>query len=250
MVVTPLPAAERRLVVFADGSAWGTLGDPSLDAEACRHALDVMRERMPRTIALDRPPARMKAFFELHAPPATLLVYGATHVAMPLARMAKVLGWRVIVADGRERFATRERFPDADEIRVGLLGDIAAELPAGPATFVVLMAHDYKFELPVLRAVLAKEPAYIGLLGSRRRGDAILDWLRREGISDEALGRIHVPVGLDIGARSPAEIALSVLAEAVAVRARRPGSPLRDRGSAPIESGAAAELERDRRATP
>jgi xanthine dehydrogenase accessory factor len=171
----------------------------------------------------------VEAFFELHGPPATLVVFGATHVAIPLVAFANGLGWRTIVVDGRERFATRERFPDADEIRVGILGDIAEQLTYDASTSVVLTAHDYKYELPVLRAVLAKEPAYIGLLGSGRRGEALRDWMRQDGLSEEALRRIHVPIGLDIGARTAAEIALSILAEAVAVRARRPGTPMRDR---------------------
>ncbi len=97
---------------------------------------------------------------------------------------------------------------------------------------MVLVAHDYKYEVPVLRVVLAREPAYIGLLGNRRRGQAVLDFLAAEGIPAEVLGRVHVPVGLDIGAQSAAEIALSVVAEALAVRNGRPGISLRDRQGA------------------
>jgi xanthine/CO dehydrogenase XdhC/CoxF family maturation factor len=94
---------------------------------------------------------------------------------------------------------------------------------------VILVAHDYKFEVPVLRVVLEREPAYIGLLGNRARGSAVLDFLAQEGIGAEALARVHVPVGLDIGARTPSEIALSVLAEALAIRNGRPGTPMSER---------------------
>jgi len=98
---------------------------------------------------------------------------------------------------------------------------------------VILVAHDYKFELPALRVVLAQQPAYIGLLGSRRRGRAILEFLAADGFDAASLARVHVPVGLDIGARSAAEIALAALAEAVAVRTGRPGTPLRAAAGAP-----------------
>jgi xanthine dehydrogenase accessory factor len=130
--------------------------------------------------------------------------------------------------DGRERYATRERFPDADEIRIGALGELAETLDYDASTFVVLVAHDYKFELPVLRSVLRRKPAYIGLLGGRRRSRALLAQMREE-LDEETLSRIHVPVGLDIGAQTAAEIAVAILAEAIAVRAGRSGGPMRAR---------------------
>ena len=217
----------ERLVVLADGTTHGTLGEPALDVQARQGALGVLREGNGRTLLLHAARgAERAAFFELLAPPATLVVYGATQVAVALVTMAKALGWRVIVADGRERFANRERFPDADEIHVGVLEDLAERLPCTAATSVVLTAHDYKYELPVLRTVLRQAPAYIGLLGSERRGQALREFLRQEGVGDGALERIRVPVGLDIGAQTAPEIALSILAEAVAVR--RGGSARRD----------------------
>jgi xanthine dehydrogenase accessory factor len=238
-IITPLagpagapPGAARRLVVLDDGTTVGTLGDAALDEEARGLGLAAMRDGQACTMALRARGEPLEAFVELHGPPATLVVFGATHVAIPLVAFAKGLGWRTVVVDGRERFATRERFPDADEIRVGILGDIAEQLAYGTSTFVVLTAHDYKYELPVLRAVLPRGPAYIGLLGSRRRGEALRDFLRQEGVGDETLRRVHVPIGLDIGARTAAEIALSILAEAVAVRSGRNGAPMARRGGA------------------
>lgn len=241
VVVTALPEADARLVVVEDGTTVGTLGDPALDERARAVAMEVIRDGRARTAALELAGGRREAFFELHGPPATLVVFGATHVAMPLVAFARELGWRTVVVDGRERFATRERFPAADEIRLGLLDDVAAQIPYGPSTFVVLAAHDYKYEVPVLRTVLAKDPAYVGLLGSRRRGQAIRDFLAQEGVSEEALRRIHVPVGLDIGARTAAEIALSIVAEVVAVRARRPVASMR-RGDGDGAGAAAAPV--------
>lgn len=218
-----------RLVVREDGESSGTLGDPMLDRAAVERALDVILRATSRTEVVEASGARERLFFELHGPATTLLIFGAGQVAIPLVRLAKVLGWHTVVVDGRERFATRERFPDADEIRIGLLADIAAEIEYDASTFVILVAHDYKFEVPVLRVVLEREPAYIGLLGNRSRGAAVLRFLAEEGVGAEQLARVHVPIGLDIGARTPSEIALSVLAEALAVRNGRSGAPMKER---------------------
>lgn len=232
VAVTPLDTAApstARLVVREDGSTVGTLGNSALDAAARVQATAVMRHGSSRTITIDAG-APASLFFELHGPATTLVVFGAGTVAMPLARFAKTLGWRTIIVDARERYATRDRFPDADEIRIGVLADIAQTLQYDATTFVVLVAHDYKFELPVLRVVLERAPAYVGLLGNRRRGRAILDFLAAEGLDAATLARVHVPVGLDIGAQTAPEIALAVLAEAIAVRNGRAGASLRDAG--------------------
>jgi xanthine dehydrogenase accessory factor len=218
-----------RLVVREDGGSSGTLGDAALDRAAADRARDVIRRASSRTEIIEASGAGERLFFELHGPATTLLIFGAGQVAIPLVRLAKVMGWNTVVIDGRERFATRERFPDADEIRIGILADIAAELSYDASTFVILVAHDYKFELPVLRVVLEREPAYIGLLGNRSRGAAVLRFLTDEGMSPERIARVHVPIGLDIGARTPSEIALSVIAEALAVRNGRPGTPMKER---------------------
>ena len=237
VAVTPLNGRSARLVVREDGSIAGTLGNRALDDEARARALESIQQGRSGTLTLGRQSSEsLDAFFELHGPPSTLLVFGAGHVAMPLVQFAKILGWKVVVVDGRERFATRDRFPDANEIRIGMLSEIAEQFTYTPSTFVVLVAHDYKYDIPVLRTVLATDAAYIGLLGSRKRGRAILEFLAEEGISPEVLERVHVPVGLDIGAQTAAEIALSVLAEAIAVRTGRPGTSLRTRrgvGGAP-----------------
>lgn len=220
-------APPRRLVVREDGTTAGTLGDAIVDGAATVQALDVMARAMSRTAEIDAQGRRATLFFELHGPATTLVLFGAGQVAMPLVTFAKELGWNVVLVDARERYATRDRFPDADEIRIGALGEIAEQLRYDASTIVILVVHDYKFELPVLRVVLAQHPAYIGLLGNRRRGRALLEFLAADGFDAESLARVHVPVGLDIGARTAAEIALAALAEAVAVRNGRPGTELR-----------------------
>ena len=229
VIVAPLDGRNERLVAFERGQRAGTLGDPALDAAAAAAAAEWFASGKSGTADVAAGRATHRLYFELHAPPLTLVVFGATHVAMPLAQLAKVLGLRVSIVDGRERFATDQRFPGADELIVGMPSEIAERMPLGPQSLVVLLSHDYKYDLPVLRAVLGSDAAYVGCLGSARRGRAMLDFLAEEGIPAEQLARVRIPVGLDIGARSAAEIALSVLSEALAVQRGRSGGPMRDR---------------------
>jgi xanthine dehydrogenase accessory factor len=156
-------------------------------------------------------------YVELLRPPSTLVIFGAGAVAMPLVTYAKSLGFRTLLVDGRERYATRERFPDADEIRVGIVSEIVETMEINARTPLVLVAHDAKIDVPVLRQALTTNAPYIGVLGSSRRGAALKQLLREEGVADEQLQRVRVPVGLDIGGGSAAEIALSIIAEVVAV---------------------------------
>ena len=225
VVVAPLSGASRRLVVTQNGVLQGTLGDARLDAAIAREAESLMTGGVSGV----REVGGHRLFFERHAPPVTLVIFGATHVAMPLVSLGGVMGMRTVVVDGRDLFATRERFPDADEILVGMPSELAERMPLGRESLVVLLSHDYKYDLPVLRAVLASEAAYVGVLGSRRRGKALLEFLAGEGVPAEQLARVRIPVGLDLGGNTPEEIALSVLAEAVAVLHGRPGGPMRDR---------------------
>ena len=219
-MVTPLRHGGGRLVITAESSE-GTLGDPMLERTARERAQSLMAAGTSRLVDLGGEEKPFEAFVEVHEPRRTLLVFGAGHVAMPLIEMAKPLGLRTVLIDARERFATAERFPDAGEIRIGIPSEIAAALEITPTTAVVLVAHDYKYDLPILRTVLASPAGYVGMLGSRRRGRAILDLLAEEGMTAEHLSRVHVPIGLDIGAQSAAEIALSILAEVVAARSGR-----------------------------
>jgi xanthine dehydrogenase accessory factor len=225
------PGAGAKLLVLDDGRREGSLGDPALDEAAAAVARGGFATGTSRTATV----GDVRCFVELHTPPPTLLVVGAGHVAMPLVTLARTLGFRTVVVDGRPRLATRERFPDADELVVGIPSEVARRVVIGPTTAVVLVAHDYKYDLPVLRHVLATGAGYVGLLGSRRRGDAILRLLREEGVDEARLERIRVPIGLDLGARTAPEIALAIVAEAVAARYGGSGRPL-----AQVKRGTAA----------
>jgi xanthine dehydrogenase accessory factor len=228
VLVAPLTGTPRRLVV-TDQAVDGTLGDAAVDSAAAREARSLLGDGTSgiRDVVVRGQSVRL--YFERQAPPLRLVVFGATHVAMPLVELAAVLGLRTVVVDGRERFATRARFPRADEVLVGMPSDLAGAMALGRQSLVVLLAHDYKYDLPVLHAVLDSEAAYVGVLGSRRRGRALLDFLAESGVSGEQLARVRVPVGLDIGARSAEDIALCELAVALAVARGRDGGSLRDR---------------------
>lgn len=237
VIVAPLDGRADRLAVLERGQRAGTLGDPALDAAAMAACSAYLESGRSGTSTIETPAGGVRLYFEVHAPSSTLVIFGATHVAMPLVEMARVLGLRTVVVDGRERFATRERFPSVDELIVGMPSEIAERLPLGKHALVVLLSHDYKYDLPVLRAVLASEATYVGCLGSARRGKAMLEFLAEEGVPQLQLDRVRIPVGLDIGARSAAEIALSVLSEALAVERGRAGGAMRDRRRAEGSAG-------------
>ena len=158
-----------------------------------------------------------------------LLVVGAGHVSMPLATLGRAMGFRTVIIDGRPRFATRERFPDVDDLKIGIPSELVKQVPLIASTALVLVAHDYKYDLPVLRHALGTPVGYIGLLGSTRRGKAIFDLLREDGVGEDALERVRVPIGLDLGAQSAPEIALSILAEILMVQRGATGLPVSEK---------------------
>jgi xanthine dehydrogenase accessory factor len=227
IVATPLENTSSKLVIFENGQVSGTLGGSELDREARETALELASRRVSAAVTLNTTP--IEVFFETHGPAPTLIIFGAGSVSMHLAPLAGEMGLRCVVIDGRPRFATRERFPTADELLIGIPSEIAGTLEYTSSTFVVLTAHDYKYDIPVLKTVLKTEAAYIGLLGSRKRGESILKFLKESGVEEQALDRVRVPAGLDIGAQTAPEIALSILAEAFAVKAARRGAPMRER---------------------
>jgi xanthine dehydrogenase accessory factor len=166
---------------------------------------------------LQRGPAG-DVFLEVFAPLPTVVIFGAVHVAVPLVTLAQTLGFRARVVDARRAFATPERFPTADELVVAWPQDALKAEKLGPQDCVVILSHDPKFDLPALQIALRSRAAYVGLIGSRTTQAKRKAALREEGFSEAELARIHGPIGLDLGGREPAEIALAILAEIVAVR--------------------------------
>lgn len=182
---------------------------------------ELTRPRLTRSVSSERPDAPGDAFVERIAPAETLVIVGASDVGVALAQLARAVGFRVVVVDGRERLATRERFPSADEVLTGIPSELVRPR-LGPSTHVVLLTHDYKYELPVLRDALRRDVRYVGMLAGRKRADGVRAMLRDEQLPESAIARLHAPVGLDIGGREPGEIAISILAQMIAVREGKP----------------------------
>jgi len=239
-LVTRLDGPPGKLLVLDDGATEASLGDAFLDERLVAEARDALARGVSSTRFLEG----VRVFVEVIAPPALLLVVGAGHVAMPLTVLARTLGYRTAVLDGRPRFATRERFPDVDELRIGIPSELVRDYPLIASTALVLVAHDYKYDLPVLARALATDVGYVGLLGSARRGAAILKFLREDGIDAASLARVRVPIGLDLGARSAPEIALAILAEIQAVRGGGTGLPMSARRAGGVQGAAPGQDER------
>jgi xanthine dehydrogenase accessory factor len=159
-----------------------------------------------------------RLFVDVVAPPPTMLIFGAGHVAQMLVPMAQSAGFRVVVSDARSDWITQERFPGIDGRVVGWPDRVLDTHPLDARTFIVLLSHDRRFEDPVFSAVRDAHVAYIGAMGSRRTHAGRLERLASEGWTPEQLGRIHGPIGLDLGAKTPAETAVSIMAEVILVR--------------------------------
>jgi len=172
-------------------------------------------------------------FVQSFAPPPKMYVFGAIDFASAVARIGKFLGYRVIVCDARAVFATRERFPSADEVIVAWPDEFLKTAEVDHRSVICVLTHDPKFDVPVLKAALETPAGYIGAMGSRRTHNNRTARLKEEGVSDEQLGRVSSPVGLDIGSRTPEETAVAVAAEIIASRTGHTGGRLAER-SGPI----------------
>jgi xanthine dehydrogenase accessory factor len=218
--VTAIAGADgigASLIVPEQGAPTGTLGDATLDAAAVACA----RERLARgelgsdwlaTAAGDT----RECYIAVYPAPPSLIIVGAGHISIPLTRIAHTLGYHVTVVDARETFATRERFPDADALLVEWPDEALAHLPLRATTAIAVLTHDAKFDEPALQAALASPAGYVGAIGSRGTRAERDDRLRALGVSAEQIARIHGPIGLDIGAKTPEEIALAIMAQIVA----------------------------------
>lgn len=227
-----------KMLVFSDGSQQGALGLGEVDARIGRDAREALRagHSLLRSYYLEACDGEMEAsaenavkvFLECHVPPPTLLIVGAGHTSIALSAMAKLLGFSVVLIDARAALATTARFPQADEIVVEWPHVALATKQITSNTYVAVLTHDAKFEEPLLPLLLRSSSPYIGVIGSKRTQALRLQRLRDQGFGDQDLQRVRGPVGLDIGAVTPEEIALSVMAEIVASQHHRLGTPLRD----------------------
>ncbi len=211
-----------KLLVLPDKSTRGTLGNAALDALVVEDAERAIwsADAGTRTYAVEGPEGAeaFDVFIEGFPPPPTLVIVGAGHIAIPLTTFAKTLNYRVVVIDARSAFATRERFPHADELIVAWPDEVLERMELYPSTSVAVLTHDPKFDEPTLKVVLSHQVGYVGAVGSRKTKEERDERLRKQGLAEEQIKRIHGPIGLNIGATSPEEMALAIMAEIVATR--------------------------------
>ncbi len=215
-MITVIDGPDIGSVVVVDRSDGLLAGDeaPWFDDDVAADARGLMdREESRSLIYGDR-----RIFIDTIAPSPIVLIFGAGHIAQPLSLFARELGFRVVVADARATWATPERFPNVDELIVAWPDAVFDHVIPDRRTYVVLLSHDSRFEIPVFKAVHGKPIRYLGAMGSRRTHGMRVDRLKDEGWTAEEIDAIHGPIGLDLKAKAPAETAIAILAEIVQVR--------------------------------
>ncbi len=216
------PHVGQKLLVFSDGSSVGSLGSDVLNQAVQQDAINMMAQASGKLARSEAYPltdgTQARIFIEVFFPPPHLVIFGGVHIAVPLVKFAKMLGFDVTLADPRATFANRERFPDVDHIIPEWPQEALKQLTIGEATYCVILTHDPKLDEPALEGVLGRNAAYVGAIGSRNTHRERFERMARYGISREQLSEVYAPIGLNLKADTPEEIALSIMSEIVAVR--------------------------------
>ncbi|MDP2950567.1 MAG: XdhC family protein [Chloroflexota bacterium] len=235
------PPAEvgAKMLVRADGSTLGSLGGGPLEAAVVADCLAALPRHLTETVCYSSDGRRvggeegegrasLDVLIEAIEPAAVLLIVGGGHIGKALAQMGALLGFSVVVVDDRREYANRERFPEADRVICGDFEESLRDFPIDSNTYVVIVTRGHRYDEVSLRQVVAGPAAYVGMIGSRRRVGAVMQHLLGEGVPAEAVEHVHSPIGLDIGAETPEEIAVSIMAEIVQARRRGSGRPMRE----------------------
>jgi len=241
----------EKMLVRPDGSVLGTLGAGVIQAAVVREAPEAFRRHSVETLAFaidgrvmlqsrSRGEPAFQVMLEVHERPATLLVIGGGHVGKALSVIGNMCGFSVEIVDDRPEYANADRFREADRITQGRFDEVLADYPIDENTYVVCVTRGHKHDEISLRAVVSSRAAYVGMIGSKRRVAAVLQHLVEEGADAEAIARVHTPIGLDIGAETPEEIAVSIMGEVIMTRRGGTAAPMREaikrrRGVAPAD---------------
>ncbi len=218
-----------KMLVFCDGRISGTIGGGALEKLVTADALALLRKKTSalKTYDLDRKQGlqvcggSVSIFFEVSAPRRALVICGAGHIGLALSWIAKILDFRVTVIDNRRDFAHKRRFPHVDEVICGAYGRVLKKLKADRNTFIVIVTHGHAHDQECLEASLRREAGYVGMIGSRTKIKLVFEDLMKKGFSARQLKQVHTPVGLDIGAESPQEIAVAIAGQLIQVRNRQ-----------------------------
>ncbi len=225
-----IPSYESaKLLVREDGSMIGTVGGGCVEAEVWTAAREVMETEKPRHLSFNLGQdaaydnglicgGQLDIFVEPVIPPLRAFIFGAGHISKSLSKVAALAGFATTIIDDRDTFANRERFPEADEVFAGEYEDVFAKLPINETSYLIIVTRGHRDDMRVLRMAVGTAARYIAMIGSKRKVIGVVKELEEQGIARERLERIHAPMGLEIGAISPEEIAVSVAAEMIAVR--------------------------------
>jgi len=212
------PQLGSRMLIWPDGQTHGDLGSPDLTRQVSQHSEVPLQQLKSERVTFDVEGEKSEVFIEVFPPPPRLIIIGAVHAAIPLITFAKELGFRTTVVDPRSAFATPQRFAHADELMVKWPQEALSESDFNEGTYLVALSHDEKLDNPALKLALENPCRYIGALGSRKTHARRVASLKEMGITDEQLSQIHAPIGLNLGGRRPAEIAVAILAQIIAIR--------------------------------
>ncbi len=218
-----------KMLVRADGSSLGTIGGGSLEAQVIKEAIKVIGQGKPKRLHASLTAKEVEAegmlcggelevFIEPILTPPTLYIFGGGHISLPLARMGKLLGFKIAVIDDRAEFANADRFPEADTILAEDFSKSFSKLKIDKSSYIVIVTRNHQFDDIVLEWAVGTKAKYIGMIGSKTKTKAVFSHLVAKGIAKEQLDRVHAPIGLEINAQTPEEIAVSILAEIVKVR--------------------------------
>lgn len=220
--------ASTKMIVYGDGHTSGSIGGGEKESYIISQALESIKEGKPRVVKYpnsetelgesDVFTGRLEVYVEPITPQATVLVIGLGHVGKAVAKFAKYMGYRVVVSDDREGFATPEQIPEADLYHTGEISQLLKDIEFHPHTYVLLTTRNVDVDMEILPLILETSPAYIGIIGSKHRWEIARRKLLELGIDDKTIKKIVSPMGLDLGAETPEEIALSILAEIVMLR--------------------------------
>ncbi len=216
------------MIVTRNGRVIGTVGGAVAELQLIEQAVHAIKEGKPRTVRMPLPVCAgvMTCFINVFQSAETLILIGAGHVAQPMARLGKMLGFRIVVIDDRPEYATRERFPEADQLIVNNWEKALSELRIDENSYIVILTYTGEYDELAVRKVINSKAAYIGMIASRSKAKTIIAKLQRDKVPDELIRRVTTPIGLDIGAETPTEVAVSTMAQIIMFRKKATGKTL------------------------
>jgi xanthine dehydrogenase accessory factor len=216
------------MLVTRDGRVVGTVGGAVAELQLIDQAVQAIKEGKPRTVKMPLPVCAgvITCFINVFQSSETLILIGAGHVAQPMAKLAKMLGFKVVVVDDRPEYTTKERFPEADQLIANDWEKALNQLTVDENSYIIILTYAGESDELALRKLINSKAAYIGMISSRSKAKAILAKLQRDQVPEELLARVTTPIGLDIGAETPAEIAVSTMAQIIMLRRNAGGKPL------------------------